>query len=411
MYSRIRNIPAPEGTLVATPQRVFLVSLVMLAVSYAVYAQAIMTSDQLNLPQGPPVGGDFVAFWGSARAVMDGMAADIYQPAAYEAYLMDNAMPRERFGLTWQYPPTYYFFILPLALLPFMPGYVLWTGGTFAMFLATMRGSLKLPWTGVLLIAAIPVCFNAVITGQNGFLTATLLVVAAAMPDKRPILAGICAGLLTFKPQLGVLLPFAYLAAGCWRAFFTAGITAVLLFAASVGAFGWETWEAFFHGLAGVGDGVSRSIYPLQKMPTVFAALAKSGVPREAAMALQLVSLIAAVGLVSWTWRRIRDSEMRAAILCACVFLCTPYAYYYEMTILVFPAVVLVRRAMQSGLMRLEEAGLIALWALPIFLPGLSKYAGAQLWLATVLILLALLIRRALPELMPEPRQTGNVAA
>ena len=370
-----------------------------------------MASDQMNLPQGPPVGGDFVAFWGSARAVMDGLAADIYQPAAYEAYLMENAMPRERFGLTWQYPPTYDFFILPLALLPFMPGYVLWTGGTFAMFLATMRGSLKLPWTGVLLIAAIPVCFNAVITGQNGFLTATLLVVAAAMPDKRPVLAGICAGLLTFKPQLGVLLPFAYLAAGCWRAFFTASVTAVLLFAASVGVFGWETWEAFFQGIAGVGDGVSRSIYPLQKMPTVFAALAKSGVPREAAMALQLVSLILAAGLVSWTWRRIRDTEMRAAILCACVFLCTPYAYYYEMTILVFPAAVLVRRAMQSGMMKLEEVGLIALWALPIFLPGLSKYAGAQMWLATVLILLALLIRRALPDLLPDARRTGNVAA
>jgi len=411
MYSRIKNIPDLQGAKLATTQRVFIVSIVMLAVSWLVYAHAIWVSEDLNLLQGPPVGGDFVAFWGSARAVVDGMAADIYQPAAYEAYLMENAMPRERFGLTWQYPPTYYFFILPLALLPFMPGYLLWTGGTFALFLATMRGSLKLPWTGVLLIAAIPVCFNAVITGQNGFLTATLLVVAAAMPDKRPILAGICAGLLTFKPQLGVLLPFAYLAAGCWRAFFTAGVTAVLLFAASVGAFGWETWEAFFHGIAGVGDGVSRSIYPLQKMPTVFAALAKSGVPREAAMALQLVSFILAAGLVSWTWRRIKDTEMRAAILCACVFLCTPYAYYYEMTILVFPAVVLVRRAMQSGLMRLEEAGLIALWALPIFLPGLADIAGAQMWLATVLILLALLIRRALPELMPEARQTGNVAA
>ncbi len=411
LWQGLMAIPRIKGTLVLTTDRIIIISLLMAVMSYGVYAQALIASEDMNLQAGPPVGGDYVAFWGAAKAVTQGEAAEIYEMKNFEEHLLEEGPPRERYGLTWQYPPTYYFFVLPLALTPFFFGYVLWTFGTFALFLGVMRKTMSLQWTGVFLIAALPVCFNAVITGQNGFLTASLLVLAVAMPDKRPIMAGIAAGLLTFKPQLGVLLPFAYMAAGCWRAFFTAGITALLMVAASIGVFGIETWQAFINSIINVSEGVKNAVYPIHKMPTVYAAFHKSGVPQNIAMILQGLAAFSAIGLILYVWRKVKDWELRAAILIAAAFLCTPYAYYYEMTILVFPAVVLVRQALRTGFLRFEELSLALLWAIPIFLPGLSKIMGAQLGLAMVLLLLGMLLRRAFfaPAEIPQDNSAEEI--
>ncbi|WP_306252381.1 glycosyltransferase family 87 protein [Parvularcula sp. IMCC14364] len=395
MYSRLKNIPAINGTLVLTPDRVLITCVILVLMSYGVYAHAIFTAQDMNLQAGPPVGGDFVAFWAAARAVLDGLAADIYQMQVFEAYLLDNAMPRERFGLTWQYPPTYYFFIMPLAVLPFFPGYVIWSGGTMLLFIFVLSRVTRLKWAGLLILFAAPVMFNAVITGQNGFLTASLLVLAAACPDKRPVLAGLAAGLLTFKPQLGVLLPIAFIAAGCWRAFFTAAGTAIALACASVLVFGLDAWAAFFESIINVGGGVKDAVYPIHKMPTVFAALHKSGLPSDVAMAAQVLAALATMALVGLVWRRIKAPDLRAAVLCSAVFLCSPYAYYYEMTVLVLPVIVIVKRALEDGWLPGEEIGIALVWMAPLFLPGLSKYIGAQAGLALVLGLLWLALRRA----------------
>lgn len=62
--------------------------------------------------------------------------------------------------------------------------------------------------------------------------------------ERSALLAGILFGLLTFKPQLGVLLPLALLAGRQWRAFIAAAATAAVLFAASVILFGANVWLA-----------------------------------------------------------------------------------------------------------------------------------------------------------------------
>ncbi len=394
MYSRLKKIPSVKGTIALHSERVILICLILIAMSYAVFGQALFTSEDLNLKAGPPVGGDFVAFWSASRAMFDGMGAEIYQPNVFEAYLMENAMPRERFGLTWQYPPTYYFFIAPLNFIDFLPAYALWSFGALAIFLYILKRLFNLSPLPLLIIFSAPVIFNTVITGQNGFLTASLLALAACLPDRRPLIAGVAAGLLTVKPQLGLLLPIAYMAAGCWRAFFTAAFTTCALIIASLLSFGPEAWEAFIHSVINVGGGVKDSVYPIHKMPTVFAALHKTGVPSSIAMSLQFISLGIAMGLVGFVWRKVEDWDLRAAVLCASVFLCSPYAYYYEMTVLVIPFLVMVRRAMATQWLQGEEIGLALIWLAPLFLPGVSSFSGAQLGLCAVLGLLFSSLRR-----------------
>ena len=52
------------------------------------------------------------------------------------------------------------------------------------------------------------------LVGQNGFLTAALIDGTLYLMPVRPILAGICLGLLSYKPQYGLLFPLVLIAAG-----------------------------------------------------------------------------------------------------------------------------------------------------------------------------------------------------
>ena len=52
-----------------------------------------------------------------------------------------------------------------------------------------------------------PAALWNVTAGQNGFLTAALIGGTLGLLERRPALAGVCLGLLTYKPQFGLLFP------------------------------------------------------------------------------------------------------------------------------------------------------------------------------------------------------------
>jgi hypothetical protein len=68
-----------------------------------------------------------------------------------------------------------------------------------------------------------------------------MLIGIFAFLDRRPLLAGLLVGLLTIKPQLGVLIPVLLIASGRWRVFTVATVTALALAAAAVMLFGMQT--------------------------------------------------------------------------------------------------------------------------------------------------------------------------
>ncbi|WP_448875846.1 glycosyltransferase 87 family protein, partial [Enterobacter hormaechei] len=68
---------------------------------------------------------------------------------------------------------------------------------------------------------------------------------AALLLPRRPAVAGLCWGLLAFKPHLALLVPVVLLAAGAWRAFVAAAAGALALTALAWVVFGTATFEAF----------------------------------------------------------------------------------------------------------------------------------------------------------------------
>lgn len=380
-----------------TPVRVFALAAILLAVAVVVTIAQFSQAKNLILPAGAVIGGDYVAFDVAATAAKEGKAAETYDVAAFEALLKEYGPRKERFGLTWQYPPTYFLLILPLAFLPYLWGYALWTGGSAALFLLTLRKA-GASLLALFVIVASPAAFQAAITGQNGFITGALLLVAALYPQKRPIIAGCAAALLTVKPHFGVLLPFAYLAGGCWRAFSVAAIGSALLAFAATSLFGAEIWSAFVRGLSGASDNLSTAKMPLYKMATPYAAARFAGLPAEAALAFHACAATTAIIAVAFVWRRVKDDVLRAAALVSLAFLAAPYGFYYEVVILSIPLVLLAGRAIEKGWLRYEEWALFALVLLPMTLPGESARIGFSWGFLIVLLVVAHVFRRLIAE-------------
>src|SRR5205085_1838973 len=152
--------------------------------------------------------------------------------------------------------------------------------------------------------------------------------------DRRPIAAGILIGLLTLKPQLGILFPVMLIASARWRVFASATITALALAAATALVFGPQVWLDFImKGLPAnnlVLADPERIATPFY--PTIFMNLRGLDLPYSAAMAIQLCFSAFAVGAVFWAFRSRRDADplWLMALFFACSICAVPYMLSYD---------------------------------------------------------------------------------
>jgi hypothetical protein len=379
-----------------TRARIALICVVLLVIAAGVTWQQFSNAKKLMLQGGAVVGGDFIAFYSAAKAALASEAGKAYAVADFMAMLQEYSPAKDPVSLTWQYPPTYFFIVTPFGALDYVAAYALFALGTMAAYFGVLRA--RLPWFFILVIAASPTAFHALVTGQNGFLTATLLAIAALYPDKRPIVAGLAAALMTVKPQLGLLIPVAFAAAGCWRAFLVAALGSAALAGASVLVFGFDIWIAFIDGVAHAGDNLATGLMPLYKMATPYAAARLAGLPYEAALFAHCLFALAAAATVGIVWRNAKDGELKAATLVAAVFFAAPYGFYYELVILALPAALIAKRALASGWLRYEQAALALVFTLPMQLPGMATKTGLCLGFGVAALLAACVLRRVAHE-------------
>ncbi|MEQ1929367.1 MAG: glycosyltransferase family 87 protein [Parvularculaceae bacterium] len=349
------------------------------------------------LPSGQALGGDFIAFHAAAVAAREGAAAEPYDLDAFEPRLKSYVPPREEFLLTWQYPPTYYLLILPLAFFPFALGYAAWVAAGLGVYFGAMR-ALGVSYFALFVMLASPSALHAVITGQNGFFTAALLGIAALLPDRRPIVAGLAAALLTVKPQLGVLLPIAFAAGGCWRAFGVASAGAALLAVASLAIFGAGAWTAFATSAMEATSNLAEGAMPIHKMATPYSAALLLGAPAAVAATICALFACGAAFAVALVWRRVRDAELRAIALLCGAFMVAPYTYYYELVILALPLALIARRAALSGWLPGEMALIALIFILPMFLPAGLKSVGVSLGFVAAALAALVAVRRVAHE-------------
>lgn len=341
----------------------------------------------LSHGQQPPFS-DFFGLWSFGRFARTAGSA-IYNPVALQAF-QHHLDPAFHGSYPYPYPPTALLFLVPFGLMPLTPAYVLWIATTFALYAcATLGRDWHSLWGAVLLVA--PTTLLTVITGQNGFLTAALLVGGLRSLPRSWLTAGLAFGVLTYKPQFGMVIPVILLATANWRTILTAFLTVVLLGVLSSALFGGSLWLTWLQGIP-----LYRHLLALNEpslshlMPTILAGMRAIGAAEPVAYAVQF-GVAAAVAIVMWqTARRGWDDRTIASVIVATV-LVTPYAFTYDMPMITAALVIEARRRERSGVpvRPWELVTVILLFAVFEWMSVATLPLAAPILLAVVFLVLA----------------------
>jgi len=333
---------------------------------------------------------DFVNVWSAGRLVLEGHAAQAYDwdiQKQVQVAVLGQSYPG---NFAWHYPPPFLFVATLLAHFPYAVAFIGWAVASLVPYLAVMRAIVGRPF-GLLLAAAFPVVLTNTLVGQNGFLTASLIGGTLYLMPVRPVLAGICLGLLSYKPQYGLLFPLVLIAASQWTVFLTAAIVAAAIALLSWFAFGTESWQAFLHWMPMFSRAfLTEGRAPWGKMQSVFALVRYLGGAEQLAWGLQWIMSGAVAVLLALMWRsRIRYS-LKAAALAAGTLLITPYLFLYDLMVLAIAVAFLVRIGLKQGFQRHELPALgVAALLLMLF-----PLVGAPTGFAATLVVTGLIAAR-----------------
>ena len=193
---------------------------------------------------------DFLPMWAAGHEAASGAPRLAYDPDAMRQLQLTVAGLRDSSAhFNFNYPPHFLLVLAPLGALPYLVAAFIWLAAQLCVFLGIVYLLLHRR-AAVSIAAAMPLTLWGAYTVQDGFLTAALIGGSLYSIERRPAVAGILLGLLSYKPHLGILFPLVLLCAGRWRVFASAALTVVGLVAVSAAVFGLEAWQGFAAMLA-----------------------------------------------------------------------------------------------------------------------------------------------------------------
>jgi hypothetical protein len=381
-----------------TPARARGYSLILLGICTVAIAGWIAASDGLIDRNGKPLGTDFSNVYAAGSLTWQGRPAEAYQPALQHAEEQAVFSGREVPFYGWLYPPFFFSVAFLVASLPYAWGLAIWLAASLAAYLAAMRAILPRPET-LLIAAAFPAVFINIGHGQNGFLTAALLGGALHWLDRRPWLAGVLIGLLSYKPQFGVLIPVALLAGGRWSTIGAAVATIAALLAVSFVTLGGGVWHAFADSMTFTQTVVlEQGGIGWEKIQSVFSAMRMWGAGVHLAYAVQIALALMLAASLAWLWQSNAEFELKASALATASLLATPYVLDYDLVALAVGIVFFVRHGLSRGFRAFEISLLAAAWIAPLLSRGVAGATGVPLGLVVLLAFYVFTLRRALIE-------------
>jgi hypothetical protein len=337
------------------------------------------------------LGGDFVNLWTAARLTLQGHIATLFNYHDWNVAEM-TLVPGVTQMHEWSYPPHIIPFILPLGAMPYAAAYAVWVVATFALYaFALGRGRSDAAKLAAFLLVA-PASVDCILNGQNGFWVAALLAGGLRLMDKRPYAAGALFGLLTLKPQFGLMLPVVLLAARQWKPVVSGALVAAGLIGLSVALYGTGPWLNFFQvtlphqsellNFRWAGD-IHHSFYAAM-MPSIYVAAEWLGAPRAVCAALAVVFLAGAAAAVFRASRPSVPPDLRDAVVLAAALVATPYGFTYDMTLIQASVISFLLFRQGRTLPGRETAFTALIWILPaLVIPlGLARVQLSPLVLA-----------------------------
>ena len=341
---------------------------------------------------GNPVYHAFVAMWSGSYDVLHGRGSSVYDQAQFVSVQRRilNSHPGQNPYFIWVYPPTALFVVLPLALMPYTVAFVVWATVTVVLYMWAVWNIVPRAITPLVALTPLAVPIN-ILLGQDGLLNAALLGIVATAMRSRPRLAGVCLGLLSYKPQLGLAFPVVLASAARWRIFFAAAASTLVFAVASAVWFGVSSWEHFFQQLVMLSGSDNFELAGLHTVHQSFYGLATwLGASRPLAWSFHCAGAAATLMTAIALWRRSDAFDMKSAATVLSTFAVTPFLVMYDLALLAIPAALLIRQGLNGGFL-VGERTLIAL-CVGLEFPALQMPIGPLI----LLILESLVIRRAL---------------
>jgi len=258
--------------------------------------------------------------WAAGRLVLEGHPATAYDWTIHKQAEVEALGHWVDAYISWAYPPPFLFVATELARLPYFAAFVIWMAVTWPAFALVLRGIVG-HRLGLLLAGAFPATLLNFAVGQ----TAALIGGTLLLLDRRPVLAGLCLSILTYKPQFGLRFPLVLAVAGYWRTFATATAVGIAMALASWVTFGSAAWEAFFQATPMTAKAVlSDGMADFAKLQSLFGLVRALGGGETTAWVFQITAALVSATGVSIIWRRPVPFELKAAALAVGTTFITP---------------------------------------------------------------------------------------
>lgn len=301
--------------------------------------------DDLVDRAGTPLGADYGVFYLPGRMVLEGRPQDLYSHEAQQRALHE-LFPTLDPGdwLPFRYPPWVAAAMAPLAALPYVASFVLFTTLSLGALLVAWRMLVRRltwldpTWRTTMLFALLgwPIVWETLLGGQSSLFSLAILCTTAALADTRRFTAaGAVLAFAVFKPNalmwfgLGYVLRYPRLLRGA----IPIGLALAAISVATVGWQGMLDYVQLGTRLAAGGWDFETDAAKVQGLAMWLAPL----VPGYDRPLLLGIGFISTIGIAA-IWRR-HDGDRRydaaATALLICInTLCNPYVPIYDLALL-----------------------------------------------------------------------------
>ena len=305
--------------------------------AWAVVGSTFIRPGSIGLDYNAP-GTDYMVFHTAIAVARQGDLTTLYDPDRFTA-LLNQVFHASLHGdlefRPWIYPPSFLLLLLPFGLVGFGLSYGLFQIITAAALWGGLQTNGRpAPWVAAACLLC-PAASISVISGQCSFLIVALLAAGAGWVDRRPLLAGLALGVLTFKPQFFLMVPVLLLARSAWRASAIAGMTILAMAAVCLIWFGPDIWTGWIAAFTDSTTDVDPRWFKTGRLwgESVYTCLYLIGAPRDVAQGGQIVAMILAAATVWHAFRRPGDAAPRAAILLGAALLAAPHSGGYDLVL------------------------------------------------------------------------------
>lgn len=210
----------------------------------------------------------------------------------------------------------------------FGPALAAWLLVTGALYLVAAKQPLRLA------LANPAAAYNGLF-GQTGFLTSAIMLGAADLLARRPLLGGILFGCMVIKPHLALFVPLAMIAGRLWPSLVAAVASAAGLSILAALLFGPAIYPVFVSSILAYASWLAGAQWDWNMLASPYALIRQAGLGHIAALAVHAAVAAVAGWLVWRAWSEKWDS--RVAVLAAASMLGSPYLFTYDGVLLVAP--------------------------------------------------------------------------